>query len=188
MGVLISQKAWGEAEQEARRLMELPEEMGVGEYMLARVMSAQGKKAEAVAALRKSLEKNPSSSLALEALVAGLTELGQGEEARKTLQDFRAKYPKDMGARFLEGTTLARAGDTAAAEKIYNDIVKTRPDASLVWAALASLNNSNQEARIDALKRGLAANPGNAELGLLLGSEYELAGRVEDAIPITSSC
>ncbi len=182
VNLLGAQKAWGEAEQEARRLATLPDDQGVGQFQLARVLLAQGKKPEAVEAFRKTLEKNPSSTIALEGLVSTLTGMGQAEQAANALRQFRAKNPDDLGARYLEGSVLAREGETVAAGKVFNDIVKAKPDASMVWIALANLERDDPVARIASYKRGLAANPGNAELGMLLGTEYEQAGKFEEAI------
>ena len=175
-------KAWHEAEDEGRRIAALPEDKGVGEFQLARLARAQKKDAEAVGWYRKALEKNPEWTPALEGLVSTLTEMGRKDEALAVLQEFTKKYPTNLSGRYLEGSALARKGDVAGAEKIFNDIVGTRPDASIAWAALAGLSSNDPAKRIEQYKRGLAANPGNAELGLLLGTEYEQARRYDEAI------
>ncbi len=180
--LLASQKAWGEAETEARRIADLPDDKGIGEFQLARVYRAQQKNAEAVEGFRKALQESPSWTLALEGLVGTLNDMGRREEAMATLQDYIEKHPDDLSARFLEGGVRARQGDTAAAEKIFNEIVSEKPNASLAWAALAGLSGDDPDRRIAAYRRGLAANPGNAELGLLLGTEYEQAKRYDEAI------
>lgn len=180
--LLASQKAWDEAEAEAKRLVALPDDKGIGQFQLARLYRAQKRQADAVAAFRKALERNPEWTLALEGLAGTLNEMGRRDEALAVVQEFLKKNPDNLSARFLEGGVRAGKGDVAEAEKIYNEIVSARPDASKAWAALASLNRDNPDARIAAYKRGLAANPGNAELGLLLGSEYEAARRIDEAI------
>ncbi len=180
--LLGAQKAWREAEEEAKRITTLPNDKGIGEVQLARLALAQKKYPEAADAFRKALEKNPEWPVALEGLVATLNEMGRKEEAAKTLQDFRKKYPDNLPAKFLEGAAMARGGDTAGAEKVFNEIVNARPEASLAWAALAQLNADDPEKRIEEYRRGLAANPGNADLGLLLGTEYEQAKRYDEAI------
>lgn len=180
--LLATQKAWREAEAEARRLTELPDDKGIGQLQLARVYRAQGKSAESIAAYRKALERNPEWMVALEGLVTALNDAGQRDEALVVLQEFLKKNPDNLSARFMEGGVRARAGDVDAAGKIYNEIVAAKPDASLAWAALANLSRGDPEQRIAAYRRGLAANPGNAELGLLLGTEYEQARRYDEAI------
>jgi tetratricopeptide (TPR) repeat protein len=180
--LLGSQKAWGEAEAEARRIAALPEDKGIGQFQLARLLRAQKKNAEAAEAYRKALEKNPDLVLALEGRASTLTELGRRDEALAEIQAYRQQHPDDLSAKFLQGGVLARKGDTEAAEKIFNEIVGQKPDASMAWAALAGLNRDDPAKRIEAYKRGLAANPGNAELGLLLGTELEQAKRHDEAI------
>jgi tetratricopeptide (TPR) repeat protein len=108
--------------------------------------------------------------------------MGRKEEAASVLQDFMKKHPDNLSAKFLQGSSFARQGDAASAEKVFNEIITAKPDASLAWAALAGLSRDDPEKRIAAYKRGLAANPGNGELGLLLGTEYELQKRYDEAI------
>jgi tetratricopeptide (TPR) repeat protein len=180
--LLASQKAWPEAEAEARRIAELPEGKAVGALQLGRVYRAQEKNAEAVTAFREALAASPRWTLALEGLVSTLNAMGRRDEALATLREYIDANPEDLSARFLEGGVRARGGDTEAAEKIFNEIVNEKPQASLAWAALAGLSSDDPAKRIEAYRRGLAANPGNAELGLLLGTEYEQAGRFDEAI------
>ncbi|QOJ32025.1 MAG: tetratricopeptide repeat protein [Gammaproteobacteria bacterium] len=180
--LLGSQKQWSAAEAEARRMVALPDDKGVGYFQLARVMRSQEKNAEAADAFRKALERNPQWTLALEGLVGTLNAMGRKDEAMKALKDFQAANPQDLSAKFLEGGVRAQAGDKVSAEKIFQEIVTAQPKASMAWAALASLDNDDPAARIEAYKKGLAANPGNAELGMLLGSEYEQQRRWDEAI------
>lgn len=180
--LLGSQSAWSEAEQEAKRLAALPDGKGIGEFQLARLLRAQKKNAEAAQAYRQALEKNPGLTLAVEGLAATLTELGKRDEAVAIVNDYAKKNPDNLSAKYLQGGVLARQGDKAAATKIFNEIITAKPDASMAWAALANLNRDDPEGRIEAYRRGLAANPGNAELGLLLGTEYEQGRRYDEAI------
>jgi len=182
INLLGARKAWAEAEAEARRIAALPEDRGVGDFQLGRILRGQEKNAEAIAAFRQALVENPAWSTALEALVVTLTETGQRAEAEQAIAAYRERNPQDLSARFIEGGLLAREGDNAAAEKIFTEIVNAKPDASMAWVALAGVNRDDPQARIDAYRRGLAANPGNAELGLLLGTEYEQARRFDEAI------
>ena len=179
--LLGSQKAWRKAEDEARRMDALPDDKGEGQVQLGRLMLAQDRRADAEAAFRKALDKNSSSLMALDGLVSILTNMGLKDEATQTLQLFRRKYPDDLGALFLEGQVLAHDGNVAAAEKIFNQVVFAQPTATKVWIALAGLRE-DAATRIKVYERAVAANRGDAELGLLLGTEYAQARRYEDAI------
>lgn len=180
--LLGQQKKWGQAETEAKRIAALPDDRGLGYFQLARVLRGQDKNAEAADAFRKALDRNPQWTLALEGLVGTLNAMGRKDEAMKALQAFQVVNPKDLSAKYLEGGVRAQAGDKVSAERIFKEIVSAEPKASMAWVALAGINADNPEARIDAYRRGLAANPGNAELGLLLGSELERERRFDEAI------
>jgi tetratricopeptide (TPR) repeat protein len=180
--LLIAQTKLDKAEQEARRLAALPDSKGAGDFELGRVFRAQKKNGDAVEAFRRALTKNPQWSLPLEGLVATLLDMGRREEAMSLLQDHLRKFPDDLPAKFLQGGAYARQGEKAQAQKVFEEIAATKPDASLVWVAMAGLNSEDPAKRIEAYQRGLAANPGDAQLGMLLGSEYERAGRMDDAI------
>lgn len=182
IGLLGQREKWGAAEEEAKRIAALPNDRGVGYFQLGRVLRAQERNSEAVDAFRKALDRNPQWTLALEGLVGTLNAMGRKDEAMKALQAFQVVNPDDLSARFLEGGVRAQQGDLASAERIFNDIVTTQPSASMAWVALAGVNADDPEARIAAYQRGLAANPGHAELGLLLGSEYERQKRFDEAI------
>jgi tetratricopeptide (TPR) repeat protein len=180
--LLGAQKAWGKAEAEAKRVAALENDQGLGQLQLARLYQAQQKTAEAVEAYRTALAKNPQLVVALAGLNTVLNQTGKPEAALAEIDAFLKANPDNDSAKFLRGGALARRGDTKTAAQIYQDIVQQKPEASMVWAALANLNRDDPAARIDAYKRGLAVNAGNAELGLLLGTEYEQARRYDEAI------
>jgi tetratricopeptide (TPR) repeat protein len=180
--MLITRKAWSEAEAEARALDSRPGNMGLGQFHLGRIYQAQRRTKEAATAFGKAMEQNPASPLALEGLVFSLQDLGRDAEAKRVLEEFRARYPANMSARFIEGGIYARRGNMSAAEQVFSEIVKDQPGAARVWIALANVHRDDVARRIDIYQRGLAANPGNSDLGLLLGTEYEMAGRFEEAI------
>jgi tetratricopeptide (TPR) repeat protein len=179
--LLGSRQSWTPAEAEARRLASLPHDGGAGQVELGKLLRAQGRKEEAVAALRQGLEENPASIIVLDGLVTLLAETGRSDEASNILQAFRRQRPDDLGVRFLEGQVLARDGKVIAAAKVFGEIVAAQPDAARVWVALVRLRD-DPAARIEEARRALEANPGHTELSLLLASGYEETGRFEDAM------
>jgi tetratricopeptide (TPR) repeat protein len=180
--LLIAAESLDKAEQQARRLAEVPDNKGAGDFELGRVYRAKKKNADAVAAFRRALEQNPQWNLPLEALVGTLVEMGRKQEAEVLLDEHMKKYPDNLGAKFLQGGVYASRGEKDQAQKIFEEIATARPEASLAWVAMAGLDRDDPAKRIAAYQRGLAANPGDAQLGLLLGTELEQAGRVDDAI------
>lgn len=182
INVLGAQKAWARAEAEARRLADLPDDQGAGQYQLGRLLRAQERNVDAEAAFRKALEKNPTSTLALAGLIGVLTDMNQKDEAMQALQSYRRKHPDDVAGKYLEGWVLAGNFDRPGALRMFNEVIAAKPDMIGAWIALANLQEDDVAARVEIYRRGIAANPANADLGLLLSAQYEQMGRYEDAI------
>ena len=114
--LLGSQKAWREAEAGgAADRRRCPTTRASASSSSRACALAQKKNAEAVDAFRKALEKNPGW-VARPGGPGRHAERDGPQRTRptKVLQDFRKKYPDNLSAKYLEGSALARSGDTAA--------------------------------------------------------------------------
>jgi tetratricopeptide (TPR) repeat protein len=180
--LMLTQKNFGGAETEALEIARLDDQKGIGELQLARAYQAQKKNPQAVEAFKRALAKNPEWNLPLEGLVMTLLQMDKKDDAVNYLQGHLQKYPKDLSARYLLGATRQSKGEIQEAARIYESVVAEKPDATLGWLAIAGLYPKDAGKRIATLQRGLKANPANADIGMLLGSEYENAGRFDEAI------
>jgi len=70
------------------------------------------------------------------------------------------------------------------AVELYEEIISLQPNATRAYASLAALYPDNPTMRREIYLRGIAANPKEVALNLLLSSEYERAGETEDALKI----
>ena len=182
IAVLLSKDLTADAEDEARRVANIPGQEAVGDYLLGGVYQAQGEQEKAIAAFKRSLDKAPSAREPLQGLVAGLVRLGRTDEAVAYLQQLSEKNPDNLYAKTLLGQVLAGSGDAVAAEKILEATLDTNESWLPAYTALAGLQDGDVGAQIDIYKRGLTAMPGNQEMALLLGTAYERSGRIDDAI------
>ncbi len=180
--VLMSQGETVKAEAEARRMMTLTNQSGVGDFSLGRVLATKKDYNAAADAFRKSVAVRDGDPLPLEGLIRSLLAADKKAEAINTLnQQLDAESGQNkLFAKYLLGNIYAQDGDQAKAEKNLEEVVAEKPDSVAAWAALASLDK-DRNARIAVYKRGLKEVPGNTELQMLLATEYEQDKRFDDA-------
>lgn len=184
--VLIQLNELDAAEAEARRLAALPEQEGLGDFQLGRVMQARGDWAGAIPLYRTAVSKRPADPPALEALVNAQAAAGRNADNVPLLEQHIAQYPDQVHAVFLLAATYARDNNVPKAEEYLEKVIAQRPQTPLAYASMASLYREPGDAgkRIAVFRRGLAAMPGNPDLGMLLGTELELASRHDEAISL----
>jgi tetratricopeptide (TPR) repeat protein len=181
--VLIQQKKDKDAETEARRLAALKGQDGVGDFSLGRALASKKDFAGAAEAFKRSAELRDDDPLALEALAQSLESAGKPQEAITLLNEQLDSDKNQLLARYLLGGLYARSGDSERAEKYLEEVIKEKPDAAIAYLALAGgVYRDDPAARLRTLERGFAAVPGEPQLGMLLGSEYERGKRMDDAI------
>jgi len=181
--VLMAQGQAGKAEEEARRMQALTNQTGVGDFSLGRVLAQQKDYQGAADAFEKSVAARVGDPLPLEGLVRSLLAAGKKDEAIGVLNQQLNNDQNQLFAKFLLGGIYGSAGDQAKAEQYLEDVLKDKPDSVVAWASLASANK-DRDARIAIYQRGLKANPGNVELSMLMATEYEQAGRYDDALKV----
>lgn len=172
------------AEKEARRLAALPNQEGLGDYQLGRVHQLRGNLKAAVAEWQKALVHRPADPQALDTVVSGLAAAGRAGEIGAFLAEHVKKYPQQTHARYLLAGHLARQGRADEARGLLEGVIAAQPDWAPAWAALARLAGEAPGPRIAVYRRALEAQPGHADLGLLLGTELERAAQYDEAIAV----
>jgi len=182
IGLLVSQSEFADAEEEARRVIALPDQEPVGYFLLGGVYQAQDEHEKAIDAFTRSLEFAPTAREPLRGLVASMVRLGRTNEAVAYLEQLQQEYPDNLYARTLLGQVLAGSGEAGEAEAVFEAALADNESWLPAYTALAGLQSGDISAQIDTYKRGLEALPGSQELALLLGTAYERNGQIDAAI------
>ena len=172
------------AEIEARNLLEIEEKTGLAEFQLGRVLQARESTEEALAAYQQAREKNPTATEPLQGLAQILVTNGRANEAIAILQSQLEEYPDHSDAKLLLSSVYASQEQKETAEELLEEIIAENPQEVRAYAFLGALYPEDPATRIVAYERGYKANPANVSMGLVLGTQYELSGRYEDAISL----
>ncbi len=172
------------AEIQARTMLDLGDETGLAEFQLGRVLQAKNSSQAAIDAYIAALEKSPEAPEPLQGLVTVLVNEDRSDEAVTYLRNHLDHYPTQLVPRLLLATIYGQQGNIAAAAELYEEIISLQPNATRAYASLAALYPDNPTMRREIYLRGIAANPKEVALNLLLSSEYERAGETEDALKI----
>ncbi|MFQ5635635.1 MAG: tetratricopeptide repeat protein, partial [Gammaproteobacteria bacterium] len=182
IGTLISEGASADAEEQARQLIELDPSDPRGHLALGQVFAAAGRDTDAIAAYRKALEIDPESTAALREFVVLLNGSGAPARAVDYLDGYIEAHPDMPYARLLLASAWQAAGDRARARALYEALIADRALATAPYRDLAAMYDPGSDERRAALASGVEAFPGDAQLSLFLGQEYERAGQIREAI------
>ena len=181
--VLLAQNQTASAEAEARRMVALANQAGMGDFSLGQVLARKKDYGAAVEAFRKSMAARPGDPLALEGLASSLMAGGKRAEAKNVLVQQLDNSENQLVARFLLAGIYSGEGDQAKAAAYLEDVLKQKPESVPAWTALAGIYKEREE-RIRVLQRAIKAVPGTVELQTRLATEFLEAGRPEDAITV----
>ncbi len=159
-----------------------PEGAGRLNFNLAQVSQTQGKWAEAVAYLDGYLRFQPQGAEAYELKIALLHKLGRGAEVLPWLEKASQSDPFNAGLKLLLANQAAHAGQSAKAEKLYQQLAADGPspevyrglfrvycdeNAKGLTKALALLDTTLAEARKKDFPSPLAATQARAMFAAL---------------------
>lgn len=181
---LVMRGDLGTAETEARRLVSGEDPTGIGAYQLGQVLEGQRRFADATAAYAQALGKSPDDALMLQGLVRSLAAQGKQAEAIAELRRRVQTDPKAVNVRLALGAALGREGKTKEAASVLEALLADQPRMVGAWVAMAELYPATSDEHLAALRRGLQALPGNAQLGFRLGAAYQGLRRVDDAMAL----
>ncbi len=175
---LIARREWPAAAAAARARGVAP---GFTAGQTGKVLLARKDYVGAQRAFEESLREQPRSALALEGLVAALTDSGQEARAVDLLNRHLAANPDSDTARVLLAVRLFRKEMPGDARRLLGAVLQKHPENVAAWLARADGTPAERSA---ILEQALTTNPGSEPLELALGAAYLAADRAGDALRI----
>ena len=145
----------------------------------ATALRSQDKLDETVKMLRGLVEENDQDTRALAGLVQTYVEAGEIDTAQTYVKEQLDKNPTSIPLRMMQAGLYTVGDDTAAAEKLYREIIAEQPAYAQPYRTLFALLNfqGKRDAAEAVLDQGIAAAP---EDGGLLFTKASLLEQHED--------
>ncbi len=166
--------------REGSRVVQIaPERKGVRLEMAA-WMSDRGQIVAAIPLLEKERELDPQNPTVAKALVGAYGEAGQSDKLEAELERWLTIAPDDPEALLAQADFLARKGDYAAAEQIFQKLAAADPanaDRMYYNAGVSIMNksgvtNDDRKRAITAFEKSVEVNPKYAKAYNQLGLAY----------------
>ena len=160
---------------------ELEDEISRFEWQL---LLSENKYEEALEAIDKVLEVNPSDYIALKIKSVVLTYIGKYEEALEVLSKALEINPNDNGTFAIKGNVLADLGKYGEALEVLNKALEIDPndDFTLTSKGDVLVNLGKHEESLEVFDKVFEINPNNDYVLLKKGSELVTIGEYENAI------
>jgi tetratricopeptide (TPR) repeat protein len=178
-GTRLSLGAAAEAEELARRAVELEPQNGGLLVNLGAILQSQKRYGEAIDCYRQALAKDPNAIQAQINLGTALLASGEGEAAVAAAERARELAPDSAEAQALLGQVLSAEGRFAEAEEACRRRVALTPDnAEALIAHGDALRSADRlDEAIDTYRRALTVAPDSAHAHANLGMAFLGAGR-----------
>lgn len=181
--LLLAQDLLDEAEQEARRWISAGEGDEGRTYMaLGRVLEAGGRYDEAIKAYLRVVEEDATDEMAIESMIRASVAGDQVDSATDYVRAHLQEHPDQVAIRFLLGLLYLNKKEYAPAIAEFERVISVADPNPLFYSSLALSHPDDINARIEALERGLEAIPNDEALVLYLTADYQIDGRIDDAI------
>jgi tetratricopeptide (TPR) repeat protein len=176
------------APEEAARRLEAIVAGGVVTYEvyvhLGRARQLAGDPLAAEKAFRTAIELNPSSKPAYDGLALALIAQGQVDVEQSGL---RAQAGFTLGGEFdrlIEGAAHLQAGRLDEAERVYEEILRERPDsaAALLSLAVVAARKGDHVLAIERCRRAIEIEPDLIDAHQQLGMSALALGRLAEAV------
>jgi cellulose synthase operon protein C len=120
--------------------------------MLGQIYLSKSDYQKSNAVFSEVIQQAPNNPVAYQQLAASQQQNKQYAEAEKTISDGLAKVPNDFGLKMIQAGVFELNHKVEDAIKVYEELIKTRPDSEVVANNLASLL-SDHRTDADSFKR-----------------------------------
>lgn len=173
------------AEKRARQIIQSAPKNAIGYNLLADVSLAANQPAAALDSLRRAHELQPSSTSVSRLFALLSSDVKSQPQAFALADKWLASHPSDLAVRKTVADAYARAGNSAAARKAYEGMLKLAPNDAEVLNNLANLLLQAKDPAATALaEKALALAPNNANIIDTAGWANHLAGKNDRALQL----
>ncbi|MEQ1530531.1 MAG: tetratricopeptide repeat protein, partial [Methylococcales bacterium] len=182
----LSQKQWGQAQQDAKKVSEAYPNEATGYYLSGLAYQAEGQLDKSVTSFEQALAKQPETIEPLTQLVKSYLAMKQPAAAEKKLNEIVKKQDKNFVAFNLLGGVYASNNKPAEALKAYQKAIALKPEWPNPYrnAALINYAQKNKEAAINTLKTGIENTKGAMELIGDLANLYQQEGEKDKVLAL----
>lgn len=140
-------------------------------YLLSLILAGQGRSREALESIERAIRLDPRSPPLRAACASILLDLDRLDEADAAVRAGLAFDPRAANLLDLQGVIRLRRGDTRGAEECFLYALQCSPAYSAARGNLALLyeRSNHLEEGLQVAQQGLALNPGDVTLRLVLG-------------------
>ena len=173
--VYMRGRRFPEAEDYLRKLLARNMDSGPVEIQLGRVLAAEGKNEDAIAAMRAGIKLAPGDEAAQRDLAELYTTAGKNDLAEAEYRGLMALHPNDAELHRRLGQALLREKKSKDAQQEFLTAVKLKPDLGEAYGdlAFAAGENENYALAIKALDVRSKLLPENAVTYFLRASAYD---------------
>jgi tetratricopeptide (TPR) repeat protein len=186
--VWISQKNWAKVAGATQALQNIgtPDALANARGLQAAELQSKGNLEAAITFLQSELDQDGSDTGALAQIIQAQALAGKFDEARSLLDGALAKTPNDGNLQLLSAGLSAAQGKFPEAEAGFRKVIADYPNSETAPARLYELLRAagrTQEASAT-LETAVQAHPRSTTLRWMLASEYQLDGKIPEAIAI----
>jgi len=179
----LSQKQWGQAQQDAKRVIDAYPKEATGHYLSGLGYQAEGQIEKSIASFEKALATQPETIEPLTQLIKSYMTLKQPAAAAKKLTEIVKNQPKNFVAYNLLGSVYMSDKKADEAIKAFKQAIAVKPDWPNPYRnlALTEFMQKNKEGAVSVLKSGIESTKGSIELIGDLANLY-LQGGEQDKV------
>ncbi len=186
--ILLSKGAWVEAQTIANtlRAIDTPAAQEAATSLQAALLLGQNKTEDSLAFLQGEIEQGNASISAIAQVVQIHLQAGNVDTARSYLDQALNDHPDDPTLQMLNASLFAMAGDFAASEALFRDMIAASPQSEAPVLRLYNLlvSTNQAQAAADVIDAALVAQPNSLNLRWVRASQLEAQGDIDGAIAL----